>query len=266
MALCEMLKLVFNISKLYPDIAGSLTALVSPILQMIKLHKLPEKPLEQPINLLINALLNLDLGKSTEVKSFEKSSLPAEDQLHPVEKITIILDKALSAYTEEELDTAIGPIVSLIRKVYSIGSDDVRNYLRSELLPGEDERTKPLGKSDSLPSSLLNITTSALNPTLRELIPAVLFQMSESDPAKFIQNIGYGYASGFLMRNNISVPEEYLGKSERNSSNVQPGDTPVNPVTGQRLDAEPLDADPPMTEEEKMREAERLFVLIERYL
>jgi hypothetical protein len=39
---------------------------------------------------------------------------------------------------------------------------------------------------------------------------------------------------------------------------------PVNPITGQRLDAEQPSAQEPMTEEEKEREAERLFVLFER--
>lgn len=41
--------------------------------------------------------------------------------------------------------------------------------------------------------------------------------------------------------------------------------TDVNPITGQRVDAEPEGPDlSQMTEEEKEREAERLFVLFER--
>ena len=40
----------------------------------------------------------------------------------------------------------------------------------------------------------------------------------------------------------------------------------VNPITGQRRDMEAkADEGPPMTDDEKMREAERLFVLFERY-
>ena len=38
----------------------------------------------------------------------------------------------------------------------------------------------------------------------------------------------------------------------------------VNPITGQRLDAEPTLDIPKMTTEEAEREAERLFVLFER--
>ena len=38
----------------------------------------------------------------------------------------------------------------------------------------------------------------------------------------------------------------------------------INPITGQRRDMEPEDALPEMTDEEKEREAEKLFVLFER--
>jgi hypothetical protein len=39
---------------------------------------------------------------------------------------------------------------------------------------------------------------------------------------------------------------------------------PINPITGQRLDKEEQVQMEPMTQEEKEREAERLFVLFER--
>lgn len=38
----------------------------------------------------------------------------------------------------------------------------------------------------------------------------------------------------------------------------------INPITGQRTDMEPVDTGPEMTDLEKEREAERLFVLFER--
>lgn len=38
----------------------------------------------------------------------------------------------------------------------------------------------------------------------------------------------------------------------------------INPITGQRTDMEPVDTGPEMTDIEKEREAERLFVLFER--
>ena len=42
------------------------------------------------------------------------------------------------------------------------------------------------------------------------------------------------------------------------------GGREINPITGQMKDMEPRDNGPEMTDEEKEREAERLFVLFER--
>jgi hypothetical protein len=65
------------------------------------------------------------------------------------------------------------------------------------------------------------------------------------------------------MVHKIPIPEnakrietEHDGESSQHS--------PINPITGQRLNAEPAPDVPKMTPEEKEREAERLFVLFER--
>jgi hypothetical protein len=71
--------------------------------------------------------------------------------------------------------------------------------------------------------------------------------------------VGYGNAIGFLMNRNI--PLQPPSTSQSSNSNERE----VNPITGQFLDEEnqgPSLAD--MTDEEKEREAERLFVLFER--
>lgn len=89
----------------------------------------------------------------------------------------------------------------------------------------------------------------------------LLYTLSSSNPEEFIHNVGYGYASGYLVNQNIPVPPQAL--AEHGSSN---GKTPVNPITGQTIESEPERPDPfaGMTDEEKEREAERLFVLFER--
>lgn len=62
------------------------------------------------------------------------------------------------------------------------------------------------------------------------------------------------------MSNGIAVPPEALDQ------NTKLHGTPINPVTGQTLEAEERDQKPlsEMSDDEKMREAERLFVLFER--
>ena len=117
-----------------------------------------------------------------------------------------------------------------------------------------------MGRGNTLSARLLNLTTEALAPKARVVIGQLLFELSDLNPGKFIASVGYGYASGFLMSNGIPVPPEALDKT------VELNGTPINPVTGQTLEAEDRDQKPlsEMTDEEKMREAEKLFVLFER--
>jgi len=61
------------------------------------------------------------------------------------------------------------------------------------------------------------------------------------------------------MSQNMPVPE-----SAHDGITNTDGGAEINPITGQRLDHEWVDDLPPMTEEEKEMEAEKLFVLFER--
>lgn len=101
-------------------------------------------------------------------------------------------------------------------------------------------------------------------PSTREHISSLLFEVSNSNPEEFVHNVGYGYASGLLLSRNIQLTQSAFEKLS-----VSPGsdERPINPITGQALASEPEVKDPlgDMTDEEKEREAERLFVLFERY-
>ena len=59
------------------------------------------------------------------------------------------------------------------------------------------------------------------------------------------------------MSQGITVPEESV-------SGEAPDGRPINPITGQHLDTEDFPELPHMTDAEKEREAERLFVLFDR--
>ena len=98
---------------------------------------------------------------------------------------------------------------------------------------------------------------------LRILIAALLFELSNKNPQRLVYNVGYGYASGFLVSLGIGVPTDMTGSvAEEVSADEDSFD--INLVTGQRRDMEPELHTPEMTDEEKEREAERLFVLFER--
>ncbi len=140
--------------------------------------------------------------------------------------------------------------------------------MQSVLLPSNEERAQPLGKSDTLASCLLRLSTSAVAPNVREGISSLLFEISNKDATSFVRNVGYGFAAGFLMTHNLPVPDNAL---KGQSGSEDPGgrltsidSKEVNPITGQRRDMEPQAPGPEMTDEEKEREAEKLFVLFDR--
>ena len=64
------------------------------------------------------------------------------------------------------------------------------------------------------------------------------------------------------MTHDLPVPDHVTGDLGDRVTTV--GGQEINPITGQRRDMEPADVLPEMTDEEREREAERLFVLFER--
>lgn len=265
MALSETLKLLFNITHFYPDLAEHFSKSIPHIFKILVRRKIPSPPLQAPVNYLVNALINLDLEdkKGQQLKFLGMNAVfPKFDAKCNAEHLINILDNAIVAYTESELDNTISPVLTLIRRIYEIAPKDVKKYMEWLLLPTDEERSRPLGKSDTLSSRLLQLSTSAMTPSLRGSISSMMFELSGKDATKFVQNVGYGFASGFLLSNNIQMPENAM---EAHATADPEKSIPVNPITGQRLDMEDPDKSEPMTEEEKEREAERLFVLFERY-
>lgn len=268
LAMSETLKLLFNITYHYPDSLPKFDPAVESLVTIVLRHPLPEPPLQPPTSYLLNALLNLDIravGKGTLSGHGPKASAASESpDLEPlVNRLIHILDAAVCNHPEETLDQAAASLFTLLRRLYELATPRTKAVMRTQILPNAQDRDQPLGKGGSLSSRLLRLSCSPKLPTLGGNISALLFEMSEKDPGKFVQNIGYGYASGFLMSQNIEVPPSAL---EANASSNGENVAHVNPVTGQRWAAEERDASStlPMTEEEKEREAERLFVLFER--
>ncbi|KAK4506332.1 hypothetical protein PRZ48_000062 [Zasmidium cellare] len=270
MAMAETLKLMFNITYYYPDFIPRFTSSVEPLINIILHHPLPSPPLQPPITYLLNALLNLDL-KASEIKTRfgpEARSSPLFPYSAPesvIDRLATILNEAITKQPERELDQAAAPLCTLIRRMYELATPQMKSWMRWLLLPNPKDRDKPLGQGETLSARLLRLSCSPNLPTLRENISGLLFELSDKDATKFVKNIGYGFASGFLMSHNIEIPSNAMEASSISSDDAEPG-ADVNPVTGQRYEAEDRDARPgeEMTEEEKEREAERLFVLFER--
>ncbi|KAF3038224.1 hypothetical protein E8E11_000953 [Didymella keratinophila] len=269
MALSETLKLLFNITHFHPDLSQHFTSSIPHIFKVLLRRDAPTKPLDAPVSFLINALLNLVREEGTGGASqphdpdLHAALFPSTETSINVTHLINILDTAISSYPASELDATISPLLTLLRRIYEVAPSDVQETMQSKLLPSDNDRAQPLGKTSSLPSRLLQLSTSAQTPALRDSISAFHFELSSKSPTQYVQNVGYGYASGFLLSKNIPMPDPALADAGV-ASNGEGSSMPVNPITGQRLDKEERVEMPEMTQEEKEREAERLFVLFER--
>ncbi|KAF4450761.1 guanine nucleotide exchange factor synembryn [Fusarium austroafricanum] len=252
MALIETLKLLFNVTHYCLDKAPMFNAAVPHLAVLLfKADVSQTNPLDPPVGFIVNGFLNLDLGSPESQEAIH----PKEDPEKVVARFIDILDAAIRTVPDQQKNASVMPVVSLIRTIHQHAPDSSKKFIREKLLPTEADREEVLGKGDSLPAKLLQNSTNPIADALRVMIQHLLFEMSDKDAHKFVENVGYGLASGFLFENNIPVP---VSASEAKTHK------PINPITGQFVDAEKPVEEPEMTEEEKEREAERLFVLFER--
>lgn len=269
-SLSETLKLLFNLSQYYPKYVMTLAKSTPHILKILCRIHLSSPVLQPPVTYLINALLNLSNDTEYPRESSSNSYFPKADQYCNIDRLISILDNAVLNYTEEQLETLATPLITLLRKVFEFAPALVKPHIQTALLPSIAERSQPLGRANTLASRLLRLSNSAVAPSLRESISSLLFELSDKDATSFVRNVGYGFASGFLMTHDLHVPENAMeGYSTGDGGDLGEKVTKVdgkeiNPVTGQIKAMEPKDVGEEMTEEEKEREAERLFVLFER--
>lgn len=263
----ETLKLMFNLTYYHPDLIPKFTPAIEPVIKLILHYPLPNRPLQPPITYLLNALMNLDLGPTeistaSEGKTSRGPLFPTSKPESVLDRLTSILLQAICEHPVRELDEAAASLCTILRRAYELADQDMKLWMQRTLLPNNADRSKPLGQGETLSARLLQLSISPNLPTLRENIANLLFELSDKDANKFIENIGYGYASGFLTSHNITIPANAM-KTDRGATE---SGADVNPVTGQRRSAEEQERPPTddMTEEEKEREAERLYVLFER--
>lgn len=261
MALVETLKLLFNTMHYCKDEAPLFSPGLAHIIALLWRDDIPlTKPLEPPFGPLVNALVNFDFHDD----KANAILYPASEPTKVSSRLVALLDGALTDYQGNDLDNVVTPLVGVLTRLYEHAPVDVQKAMQMSLLPTADDRAAVLGKTNTLSSKLLKNSTNPLTPALRNAISHLQFDLSGRDASKFVENVGYGFASGFLFSNNIPIPKS---ASEAFSAADANGDgRDVNPITGQFLDKEKHPEVPEMTQEEKEREAERLFVLFERFV
>ena len=255
-SLCETLKLLYNVCNAAPDRTSAFSATIPDLLQLLTNTKLTSPALQPPVTYVLNALAAIEMSQGDDTPRVAEA-ITSRLSL-ALEKLIEILDECTKDYKPSELDTQAIPLVTILRKVNEGASAEIRDIMRTRLLPNDSERDLPLGQSSTIASRLLRLTTASGMSLLPEAVSSLLFELSDKNAETFIKNIGYGYAAGYLMTHKISIPKSAT-KLAAGGAQI-----PINPVTGQKLDKESKPDMPEMSSEEKEREAERLFVLFER--
>ncbi|KAK5943355.1 hypothetical protein PMZ80_004362 [Knufia obscura] len=254
MALVETLKLLYNLASKFPGQMHFFSKTVSSLINIVSTISIPSGPLDPPIAQLLNDLAIIEWPTPSNQNE-------EEIMLGFTERMIDLLDRSTSSLRAAQLETMLIAPITVTRKLNELHYTKVKQLLRLSLLPQDEERDKPLGHSQSLASRMLRLQTSGGLTILPEAISSLLFDLSDHDATKFVHNIGYGHAAGHLMTHKIPIPQ---GLETANGSGAGNGEVQINPVTGQRLDAETPVSMPEMTDKEKEREAERLFVLFEK--
>ncbi|KAL5508603.1 hypothetical protein ACEPAH_6222 [Sanghuangporus vaninii] len=158
-----------------------------------------------------------------------------------------------------ELDHVLSPLVLLMTKLCK-HNVECRKAVRQHMLPPDLDRTSPLeGRSDTL-GRCIRLMACVNHQQLKDAVGELIFVVCDSDATIMSSQIGYGNAAGYLFNRGIlSAPPPALTTKSGAAEVVDPS---INPITGMVQQEAP--PGPEMTEEEKEREAERLFVLFER--
>jgi len=227
---------------------------VQSVFDLLDKVTIPTPPMQLPVSLLVGCLASVPFhDKSRKGVSFPKAN---------VGKLIDVVDASLRTYAGKAGEmNLLTPMVALHRvaQAADLESDTIKQ-LKERLLPSEEDRKEVLGRGQTLPHRLLRFGVNSTSPELRDPTLSLLFELSNKEPREFIRNVGFGNAIGYLTTKGISVSQEDMAAGGADVTDTRP----INPITGQRMDMEAEVDLPEMTDEEKEREAERLFVLFER--
>ncbi|KAG9091665.1 hypothetical protein FRC06_000477 [Ceratobasidium sp. 370] len=202
----------------------------------------PSSPVATPSSLPPgdSALRALQLLQSTLALYFPGNSDPDDSSIRTAARAKGVV-----------LDELAPPVVAFITRLVS-GDAGARTRVGAIVVPADLDRSSALEKRDDFLGRCLRLMTSVYYPMLKDAVGEMLFAICGSDGQALSAAIGYGNAAGFLYNKGIMAPPP-----------ASAGGDDVNPITGTRqTDSGPALSE--MSDEEKQREAERLFVLFDR--
>ncbi|KAK9764940.1 hypothetical protein K7432_007131 [Basidiobolus ranarum] len=217
-------------------------------------------PVSPPHSHVIHVLLNISITGLEPLWFSQDSQEPYILVTTLIEMLKGVLSNCFAEDTHSSddltsLDSFLPPFLILMSNLARENSHAC-SLMKESLLPENIDRSKPLGKGQSVSDYLISLLTAGAVNRTKDTAGEFIYILCDQDASKFVDQVGYGNAIGFLTNRGIPFSHPTSHSQGENGSSV-------NPVTGQYVDKEAPDLST-MTDEEKEQEAERLFVLFER--
>ncbi|KAJ7087367.1 guanine nucleotide exchange factor [Mycena belliarum] len=172
----------------------------------------------------------------------------------------------------DTLDDELAPLLVLITRLI-LADESSRTRTREWLVPPNLDRSAAAGSLESRADLLgrcIRLLGSVYHPRLKDSVGEMLYAMCDSDAGVMAALLGYGNVAGFLFNKGIMSappPPDSASTSASTSgagaaASAVAGAEGINPITGTAQEAHA--PAPEMTDEEKEREMEKLFVLFDR--
>ncbi|KAG9219458.1 hypothetical protein CCMSSC00406_0005352 [Pleurotus cornucopiae] len=158
------------------------------------------------------------------------------------------------------LDELIGPLVVLVTRM-CLADESCRTRVRNLIVPPDLDRKSPLESRSDILGRCLRLLACVYHDRLKSSVGEMLFAMCDSDATTLSALVGYGNVAGFLFNKGIMNAPPANTSTTSDSPIFASGGAELNPITGTEVQKVEV---PEMTDEEKEREAEKLFILFDR--
>ncbi|KAI8320184.1 hypothetical protein GQ54DRAFT_224752 [Martensiomyces pterosporus] len=141
-----------------------------------------------------------------------------------------------------------------------VETPDIRDRAFKVIYPEGADYTQLPEDRPGISAKLVKVMKLPQGGMLPGAIGDLLYVLWGQDAKQFIMAVGYGNAAGYMLARGIEIPSDVMKQAKEKMD-----ERLVDPVTGRYLTEDDVAKElANMTDEEKEREAERLFVLFER--
>ncbi|KAL2315888.1 Synembryn-like protein C3E7.04c [Schizosaccharomyces pombe] len=272
MVLTEILRLLFPISKRSylkeEDEQKNLLLVIE--IWASSLNNNPNSPLRWHAT---NALLSFNL----QLLSLDQAIYVSEIACQTLQSILIsreveYLEKGLNLYFDiaAKYQNTLPPILAILLSLLSFFN--IKQNLSMLLFPTNDDRKQSLQKGKSFRCLLLRLLTIPIVEPIGTYYASLLNELCDGDSQQIARIFGAGYAMG-ISQHSETMPfpsplskaaSPVFQKNSRGQENTEENNLAIDPITGSMCTNRNKSQRLELSQEEKEREAERLFYLFQR--